>query len=157
MYPSDLAPTVAAYIAGMIDGEGSVGAFVDKNHPDGRHVAIYIRVYNADAGALQWMQTETGIGAVKVARKGTETHRTSWVWDIGGGFRIAWLLGQTTSYMHIKVPQAQLMLTLCGMRRGNTRYNSNLTEQEIIVGQFNILNARGPRPGDSLMQDLRFA
>ena len=68
----------AAYLAGLIDGEGYIGALVSK---DG-YVQAGLVVINTHLGVLTWAQAITGIGTVK-PKKRVVGCKQAWRWIIG--------------------------------------------------------------------------
>ena len=104
-----LSPTVAAYIAGIIDGEGSV-MLVTRNGPNS---GAYLRVSisNTHRGVLDWVTEKTGIGKIVVVdnEKYGRSRKTGYQWKTHGDAAES-LLTQLKEYLIIKLPQCETVL-----------------------------------------------
>lgn len=59
------------YLAGLIDGEGSIIAMKRK---DGRVKSYRLQVTNTHVGALEWCRQVTGLGTIQVKTNGAAPH-----------------------------------------------------------------------------------
>jgi hypothetical protein len=105
----ELSEIDCAYIAGIIDGEGSIMLSMINR---GKTRAPVISVSSADRELLDWLQATTGIGHIssKPARK--ESHRDSWDWKASHNAALD-LLEVVLPYLRIarKRIRAQLLVT----------------------------------------------
>jgi len=110
--------TDRAYIAGMLDGEGSI--MIIKGHTKGRpwsraaspDYTIRAAITNTNKQVLDWIQSKCG-GSVysQPGSKGTwgPSKRPIWFWRISGP-RATEFLSSVREFLQIKAPQAWLAL-----------------------------------------------
>jgi len=72
----------AAYVAGIIDGEGTI-TLVKKRRTE-RFKSIQISVSSTSYSLVRILQDMTGLGSVSQKRKAKEHHRQSYAWSIHG-------------------------------------------------------------------------
>lgn len=129
------------YIAGFIDGEGSLGVSVHRRKDWKRpYYTPNINVYNSDIFALQSMLEETGIGGIyPLKRKDRPVeYKTSYVWRITGR-KARELLTAILPYIRIKKRQAVLLIRF----PSNGHISNNRASQEAIREAVMILNKGG--------------
>lgn len=102
----DLSVPEAAYIAGLIDGEGSIGG----THRNARgRTSWFIRVYNTHRGVMEWLLKATNTGNIVNRPKEKPHHKKSYAWEC-----FAWnakhILEQALPYMIIKRPLAERVI-----------------------------------------------
>lgn len=101
---SYLKPTDAAYLAGLLDGEGSVVAL---KRLDGSVKSYRIHVSNTHLPAVEWCKAVTGLGRIDVyQRKGKPTYLPIGVWKVHG-VKAASVLRRLLPYLKIKREKAQ--------------------------------------------------
>ena len=93
----------AAYIAGILDGEGSV--LLDKGGSITYHVRV--KVYNTFPGIVEWIALTIGHGNIHKRKKYSDDHKQGWEWCITGRRAID-LLKQLYPYLKIKKLQAEV-------------------------------------------------
>lgn len=104
---NELSISAAAYVAGLIDGEGSIVPLKHRN-PHGR-TTWGIRVYNTHRGVMEWLIKITNTGRIIQRKKEQPHHKDSFIWEC-----YAWnakrILEQAFPYMIIKRGLAKTML-----------------------------------------------
>lgn len=106
-----MTPTEAAYLAGMIDGEGSIGLFV--NYAPSRRggaVTSRIKIGMCDEPLVRWLHKLTDSGNVTSWRN---HHNKIWkrcfvvTWH---GYAAAEIIPQVWPYLRLKRPQAKILM-----------------------------------------------
>jgi hypothetical protein len=101
----ELSPTAAAYIAGFIDGEGSI-MLITRRRYEGAHLRV--SACNTHRGVLDWIEEVTGIGRIyEVDRSESVVARDCYHWRCHGSEAKA-LLAQLREHLIIKRPQADM-------------------------------------------------
>lgn len=75
----ELSETEAAYLAGLIDGEGSIVA-AKKRKSDGR-ITWRLQVVNTHLGVIEWVKTVTGTGGIITAKRRNIKHADLYIWE----------------------------------------------------------------------------
>ena len=94
-----------AYLAGIIDGEGS---FVLHRHKDGYRFASQLQVGNTDVRMLEWIAARFG-GNVRLERRSNLKHKPIYRW-VSDASMLDALITATLPYLICKRDQADLML-----------------------------------------------
>ena len=108
---NNLTDTDAAYLAGIIDGEGSINlSRVHKNSPD--HTTTYfirLRVTNTHRGLLDWIVLKVGYGSVgKMKNYDSKYNRKqAYQWNLSNQ-RVVDVLRQVYPYLKVKRLQAEV-------------------------------------------------
>lgn len=108
-----LYPAAAGYLAGLLDGEGSI---VAQKRPDGTVKSYRLTIANTHVGVLHWCKALTGLGRVYVQTKPTRsldpkrpnahlTYKVCWVWAVSGVKAVS-ILKQLLPYLQIKRDRA---------------------------------------------------
>lgn len=100
-----LTPTQAAYVAGLLDGEGSIVSFM---RPGGIHRQIRVVIVNTDRPVIDWLAETVGGNVNTVTRRYTNFKRDPkpvFTWVVNGHNAIA-LLGQLLPFLIIKRDKA---------------------------------------------------
>ncbi len=99
----------AAYIAGILDGEGCISLSkhhcYDKNRNTTYHLRV--RITNTFPGIMDWIALKVGYGNIHKKKKYPEANRESWEWSLSGRRAIAFL-NQLYPYLKIKRLQAKV-------------------------------------------------
>lgn len=138
----------AAYIAGLVDGEGTIG-FNRVPSPHGKHRLTWVgrvSIINTHLETLEWVQSVVGFGSI-------QSRKSSAKWKMC--YQVSWVSRQSRAllpillpYLRIKRKQAELVLAYlqrqyhAGLKRGLP-----LAEWEArsrIASQVYALNRRGP-------------
>ena len=105
--PQKPSVAVLAYIAGLIDGEGSIRFALTGRSQSQR--AIQIHVWNSDAAVMNWLVTKIG-GVTHLRKQTNPALKPAWQWTASTQ-RATWLLPLIRPYMIIKAPQADLAIS----------------------------------------------
>jgi len=118
----------AAYLAGLIDGEGSITFRGDPS--PGSSYSMHIYVTNTDRDILGWIKKETGVGRIYVHSHSSSN--TCYRWGIHSIAEIKPFLEEIHPYLKVKTEVSELMLRLCNSRL-DKGYGSpwDDTEQEL--------------------------
>ena len=136
---ASLPPTVAAYIAGFLDGEGSIILYRRRDA-----VAMRVSFSNCDLSVLRWLVAQTGIGSVVSKPVYSDHHRQSLFAQINSS-AAASLLEQVLPYLQIKHAQAQLAIEF-QRRLQDPALKADRSWQYSVREQMQALNRRGPQP-----------
>lgn len=120
----------AAYIAGIIDGEGSISLV---RHNKNKLPSPLISIASADLELLEWIQKATGFGTIIRKRNyNPELHKDSYSLNIKYNQAIS-LLEKVVEFLviHRKKKRAELILEKYKkVTPRNGRYNKSLLEQK---------------------------
>lgn len=94
-----------AYLAGIVDGEGTVTL---ARHHKNEMPAPCVSVANNNRALLKWIQTRLG-GTIVSKKKRKVWHRDSYAWTIRSNRAIRFL-DEIKRYLIVKKPQAELIL-----------------------------------------------
>ena len=135
-----------AYIAGIIDGEGSIRIF---KQPQAKTYSLTIGVANTSIELLEWLKSKLG-GSFAMGRDGDDNHKPVYYWTLSSVPSEA-LLYRISKYLVIKRDRAQtalmFRLTFEDFRGGygGTRVSEeNLKLREQCFQDLKKLNLRGP-------------
>lgn len=134
-----LAVADAAYIAGFIDGEGSITLV---KRPSGT-VTLRVFASNCHKETLEWLKTTTGVGSVTPHQRGNAKHAPSWYWNCAANAAET-LLRQIRPYMHIKTAHADVVLELRDKLK-DPAYRADKEWQAEYHERLRLLNRRGPK------------
>ena len=98
----------AAYLAGIFDGEGTVGLYNSRN----RHEST-VMITNTDPRLMLWIKDKIGYGCIATIRN--SYHRRKHVvhhWRICNRPRVKDFLEAIIPYLIVKKDQAELLLSL---------------------------------------------
>ena len=104
-------PTDRAYLAAMVDGEGSI---ILLKRPSGDVKSFRLQVTNTYIPVLEWCKTVTGLGAYQVKSKAGRQqahHLACGAWAVYG-VKAASVLRQILPYMQIKRERALAALEI---------------------------------------------
>jgi hypothetical protein len=146
-----LIPTEAAYIAGLVDGEGSIGlvCHVSKNGFNFGYPTM-CRIANTNTNLLYWVQETTGIGSVLKgsARANKSKHKPGWIWNCETVNTVEFLEAILV-YLVIKDEQARLLIRYIKETRSDARgMHHSLSVDEVdskryIYNRLRELNKQG--------------
>jgi hypothetical protein len=135
----ELQPTDAAYLAGIIDGEGSIMVLAKRDT-----CIVKVTVSNTHHPLLYWIQEVTGVGAVTAQpRANPALHRVAMYFQCYSEAAES-LLRQIAPYLRIKRAQADLALSVQERLR-DARLKADPAWQQAAVAQMQALNRRGPQ------------
>lgn len=130
-------PVDAAYLAGFIDGEGSI--MLVARTTGGAHLRVTIA--NTDRPILDWVADVTGVGQTYLQRDATEKHKAGYAWRVAGDGAESLLL-QIRPFLRIKARQADLALEHHARLR-DPALKSDQSWQQANLLRMKELNRRG--------------
>lgn len=134
---AELPAHVAAYIAGFLDGEGSVILYRRRDK-----VAMRVGFANTNKPILDWIAQVTDCGGF-ATKEGNGAHKRGYILQFNAD-AAASLLRQIRPYLHIKATQADLALDF-QERLKDPALNSDRTWQYEYQEHMRSMNRRGPQ------------
>lgn len=126
----------AAYLAGFVDGEGSIIL-----HRSRDRTAMRIAITNTNKGVIDWIQTITGVGNIVEKKSKNAKHKDCYIW-LCNSQSAEDVLIQILPYLKIKIQQAELAINLQqNLRIPNMRYSREWQLEYYL--QMRELNKRG--------------
>jgi len=113
----NLSETEKAYIAGLIDGEGTIGVHKGK----GACLTPRVQIANTNIPILTWLLEKIGTGYV---------HRTEYETAF---YDVKPLLTATLPYLKIKKRQAELVMEFVDLRLSRSKWFDQFTQREIEI------------------------
>lgn len=112
-----------AYIAGMIDADGSICKSKNRNH-----FILKVRVHNSDKNLIDWLKRTIGAGNIHYLPPSTDTkgYRHTlprWTYDISAKVDVLRILEQIEPYLIIKQEKARQFIALIPSMKRPTKYN----------------------------------
>jgi hypothetical protein len=135
MRANQLSPVDAAYIAGFVDGEGSILLTTRKGK-----AGLKMTVANTNRAIMDWLVSTVGVGSLSNHTKASERNKAGWLWQFNSEAAES-LLIQILPYLHIKVEQAKLGLETQEKLR-DPKLNSDRSWQMENIEKMHKLNAR---------------
>lgn len=145
-----LSKTQAAYIAGVIDGDGYIG-LSKKRTLDQRSGYSYrpvVSVSNTKVELLFWLEQITGVGSICAMKRSNLAHKQAFIWQTWSQ-RAADILRLILPYLILKKKQAELMVSYTEKHGGSNRKGINgltraqHTDQARFHARMAKLNKRG--------------
>lgn len=131
-----------AYLAGIIDGEGCISACQST----GRGFTLYVDVTNTDRRLIDWVAARWP-GSTYTTDRSRRGQKDVHRWMAQNAIRVALVLEAALPYLVIKREQAEIALTLAGMRRNPGRAGYTAGERarmRELYDRLRDLNRRGP-------------
>lgn len=128
------------YMAGMIDGEGTIRLEKDKRgclHPR-------VSVANTNQDTLRKLQEMTGIGGFYIRENRGTNWKAVWMWNVNGIVDTKALLIQLKDCFIVKKRQAELLLKFMEIYLSSPSYGEVTPEMREIDKEMRQLNRRGP-------------
>lgn len=131
----------ASYIAGFIDGEGSI--IIYRRSPKEKSYGIRVTVAQSIKGLsiLEWLKEITGVGAI-ITREPEKKHHSKGAQWACNSEAAETLLEQVLPYLKLKVEQANLVLEFQRKLR-DPKLKSDRSWQKEYRNQMKELNKRG--------------
>ena len=130
--------TSLAWLAGILDGEGSIGFNVRKRHKTERgglktHILPWVSMSTTSyeiALRCKEICATVGVGSnlTKMGRP-TKANKTVWQWCIGGATRVRVLLPLVLPYLVLKGDRARMVMSFISSRK-ETGTHKTYTPQE---------------------------
>lgn len=132
--PNVMSPTEASYLAGLIDGEGSVVMYKKKS------CSMRLSVANTYEPVMKWMMSVVGIGAI-IQQKIRKENKVCYLWQLNS-VGVSAVLKQVLPYLIIKNQQARIVIAAQEslndpMKKADQEWQIN------AVAQLKELNKRG--------------
>jgi len=131
-----LLPTEAAYIAGFLDGDGSIILY-----KRGQKAALRVSFANCHREILDWILLRTGVGNIIEKPLHSTKHNRAYLLFINSGAASS-LLIQLLQYLTIKHYQAELALWFQD-RKSDPALSSSLEWQQEARAKMQAMNRRG--------------
>jgi hypothetical protein len=144
-----------AYVAGLIDGDGSVGIACQKRGSGEQerwsyYASVTIGMTQPAKPILEWIHQEWG-GSLHPHKTAGEKECPAWQWRVTGDNAVT-ILRKLLPYLRLKGPQAKLALEVERIRALLPRTNNggaewtpqSRAECERIKQKIHSLNAKGP-------------
>ncbi len=133
-----ITPEQRGYIAGIIDGEGSIILYKRRDDV----VAMMLVVSNTGKKLLDWIAETTGVGSVCAQYAATDKRKATWFWRCNAEAAES-LLKQIRPHLILKTVQADLALEI-QVRLRNPVLKADRSWQEEWRQKMRALNKRGP-------------
>ncbi len=137
-----------AWVAGIIDGEGAITIFLNRNrNPRGRH-QLMLRVQMADKKTIERIKEITNVGSLSVVRPRQQWHRVQYNWACGSKqsravlrLCLPWLV--TKRQKALLALAFQDIVSLSDGRGHVDRSQAAFSKRDAIAAALTILNRRG--------------
>jgi len=118
-----------AYLAGLFDGEGTVGYYHKTKL--GYHI-VQVAIYNSDPTIMAWIQDRISFGSI-VSNK-VSKHR-GWAWMVSSKTQAKQFLKVIRPYLVIKAEQVDLLLSFLDAEQKNRGVGSGkkLSKDELAT------------------------
>jgi hypothetical protein len=137
-----MTPCEAAWVAGIVDGEGTI-TIRTKPYPGGkRYQVASITVPNTDVSMIARLVECTGIGRVGMNVRATHRRKQIWRWQTDQQ-QAAAVVRQLLPWLTTKADQAVLLLEMQSLRRCGSYLPGARERQQAIVRELRVINRRG--------------
>jgi hypothetical protein len=131
-----------AYLAGIIDGEGTIGIVAPYKGARGGRVEL--SVANTSPVLIEWLRA-TGYGRVHPKQRAKAWHKDAWAWNVRG-HQIEEVLSGVIPYLVIKAPHARLALQFLETVHSTSRLPDNVIALRAqMQTKMRDLNQKGTR------------
>lgn len=140
-YPTDIKETELAYLAGIIDGEGtiSIHAHTKRHRTKARKGEPYrilqpmVQIFNTDLTLIEWLHSRIGF---RFNGRDRRKARTSYQVAVSG-YRTYAILTPMLPYLIAKKSQALLLIEYTESRaaRSDTEHNPSYGQREVEIWQ----------------------
>lgn len=146
-YVKEMSIAEMAYVAGAIDGEGTVGLY--RQSSDAVRCGVRynpsVGIYNTNTTMLEFCRNATGMGSIVVNNKKTPGHKQGFELHFKTS-EIRKLLPSLIPYLVIKKQQAELVMEYFAIMDAKTQVSNVpgvVSEYERIATALNNLNRKG--------------
>ena len=134
-----LANDEATYLAGFMDGEGSI---ILHRRSDTKNVSLRVSIANTFLPIIETIREMTQLGTVITTIRENQKHKTAYHWNTNSDAAVSFL-EQIAPYLRVKKAQAELAIQFqSGMRDPSTKTNRDW--QTDCLTKMKSLNAEGP-------------
>lgn len=151
IYHGNLSLADAAYLAGLIDGEGSIAVSRTKTSASakackrGFAYRSSVTITMTDLPVLEWVKRTAGVGNICVKKARSRNHKQAWSWTAWSN-EAASLLDQILPYLRVKAGQAENLIEFQGaMRQPGSKglTDGEWASREAHYNKSQCLNQRG--------------
>jgi hypothetical protein len=142
MVVAKVADVVYAYIAGIIDGEGSITV----NHRQHQQPVVRVSVANTDERIMILLKSVFG-GSVYIQNPSRSSkHKICYGWEVSAK-KAEYCLQAVLSYLLIKRDRAEIALSIRKLSYSRNGYmeSKDQSERWRLVEQLQVLNKLGPK------------
>jgi hypothetical protein len=140
-----LTETQAAYLAGLLDGEGHI-TIIKSRRSGGLHKGNHYAYARMSIGithdVLVEMQAEYGFGKIYHLKSRNKKHKNLISWSISSNIMRA-VLPQVLPYLRVKKKQAELVLQYLSLAKRRDRTQKYRDDVDAIHSEIRSLNKRG--------------
>lgn len=134
------------YIAGILDGEGSLVVYMNTQRNGSFRVNTQIRVGMTDKDVIYWLKDVTGLGNISKGKQRNPKWKPAYIWEVAGGNQVAQLLLSVGDYLKVKKQHANIILELCyilNQNKGRFKERFEPIRQMEIYWEMKELNKKG--------------
>lgn len=132
-----------AYMAGIVDGEGTIGARRRTNSKGRVYIDFSLSVANTDKRLIDWIQDRFPAGVDLREQRQSDRHKPLYRWTTNGRKGEEYITA-IRPYLVIKAEQADTYVALRATIGGGEALSAEvLSEREILVSRLRDLNRRG--------------
>jgi intein/homing endonuclease len=134
-----LTETEKAYLAGLIDGEGTITLTISNK---GQMPQPQLSISNTNLGVLEWVKQKLGCGSIIKKNPRKPNHKVSYAWQINRAGKVMFVLSEIKDYLIIKKSQALLILDeYKKVTPRNGKYSKEMLNKKItLVNKIKSLN-----------------
>ena len=130
------------YIAGFVDGEGSIG--IRKDH---KSYAPILSLGHTDETICQWLKKTIGTGWVAPRGSQKPEWKDQWQFGISGKKNLVPVLKELLPYLRVKKRQAELVIKFCENRDRKLKGRPHNVPYDIedlaIIQELHRINKKG--------------
>jgi len=138
--PRQMSSTEAAYLAGLIDGDGHVALYTGGAK---KALSLTLQIANTNQELLAHVERITGAGSTRVQHKETSNRKQTYTWRCGGS-QAAAVLAQVIPCMVGKKERAELGIEYTAECKAHPERRKDAIWQEQTYRRMRALNKRGP-------------
>ena len=144
--------TECAYIAGLLDGEGTFSAGVKAN--DNEYYAR-VAIFNTDLDVLKWIRKTTGFGWVGKGSGSSDRDRVVYCWSVSGR-QAEPIVRELIPFLQIKKRQAKAWIVFRSTFDGTSKPLTDGVRKirRALITKIQALNQKG-RPSSKLLPHLQ--
>ena len=146
----------SAWLAGIIDGEGTIGIWSNGKSSRRTNYVAHLQVGNTNTQMLLRIVEFTGCGTINSGKARRENHKQLYKWRVNP-MQIRGILPQIEPYLVIKRFQAQLVIEYLRMQKDGRGIEGEfkLAYAEKIINKVRELNQRGVEETEEIRLTLR--
>jgi hypothetical protein len=131
--------TEKAYIAGIVDGEGSIHVgFVKRKQCKMPDCITFVQIANTDEPVMRWLKAIIGYGIITKVPARKRGYRTIYHW-VARYQQAVRILTDIMPYLRIKRRQAELLCELEQIRHGQPKRCKNREQSLDVLSQYNVI------------------